>query len=148
MTQELPSVGWHGFIQPPSLYLSLPPLHHYPLLLAALYWLVEQLQESLNTAGEGIELSVVKVTYMGSYPSIVFRLDNALSVTDVETRLERKAEEILSQARLQDFLIFAFQSKSAWHELSNDLMKLLFDRCHHGEPPGPTNGFRCCHDGP
>lgn len=86
------------------------------MLNVLLEWLRLQVDDDLKSEFPGVETAVVKVTYLGSYPTIGLR---GLHVTESERArvfLDAKISELIAAHRLQDLIAFMFESRRPWAE--------------------------------
>ena len=108
--------GWDAFAYVPELnsLMSRPEFLHWALVL--LEWVRVRVEKDVASAFPGIETAVVKVTYVGSYPTIGLR---GLHVTESERArvlLDAKISELLAGHRLQDLIAFMLASRRPWAE--------------------------------
>lgn len=108
--------GWGAFAHVPELdgLVTRPEL--LPSALVLLEWVRVRVEKDVASAFPGIETAVVRVTYVGSYPTIGLR---GLHVTESERArvlLDAKISEVVAAHRLQDLIAFILATGCPWAE--------------------------------
>ena len=120
-------------------YQQLDPLELAPILrrpndfllaVALLSWIVSKINDRFPELLDGIELSVIKITEFGSYPSIGAHYTFAND--DREEELLKAMSSVINSCSLLDFVVFYVNSREPWSVTTNRIMNSQLD---DGEAP-------------
>ncbi len=114
MSNEDP--GWTAHALLPELDRLVTRPAYLQCSLVLLEWLRARVHGDVAAAFPGVESAVVKVTYVGSYPTIGLR---GLHVTEAERArelLDAKISEVVRAHGLEELISFMLASRRPWSE--------------------------------
>ncbi|MDP2307876.1 MAG: hypothetical protein Q8P18_17755 [Pseudomonadota bacterium] len=110
----------YQIIEPAGLdrLLGAPP--SFPVGVALLYWLIEQLKLELGPRLDGLEVEVIRVEYHGAYPALGVHYRE--EVGDIAPLLERTIDRLLRDRPVASFVAFLVDHPADWGEVCTQLL--------------------------
>jgi hypothetical protein len=110
----------YQIVEPEGLALLLGVPADFPVCVALLRWLIEEIELELGPALTGIELEVIRVDYQGAYPALGVHYREA--VEDVAPMLEGAIERLLRDRPVAHFVDFLVRNPTDWAGISARLL--------------------------
>ena len=115
-------------IEPEALERWLPLVRKREFVVALLHWVVSQIRPELTRERPELYLEVILVTHVGTYPALGVRFADGVQADnltyqgdDVEPRVQAMVQELMSTAKLGDFIDFATDPTADWSVINRDI---------------------------
>lgn len=105
--------------------LSINPLvvdtryHEYAIII--MKYIIYCLFQNLGHKLDNIEIEVIKVTYLGSYPAL--GLHYSPFDKSLENLIENEVDKIVNNLTINKLIVFISKSNTNWKEITNQIMK-------------------------
>jgi hypothetical protein len=86
------------------------------IVVAILHWLIKEIKSSLAEQLEHVELDVIRITYLGSYPAIGICYRDA-SRGDVGPLVESSISQLLNEKQVINFIKSLTDHRITWSDL-------------------------------
>lgn len=106
-------------IEPPSLDGWLGNVKNQALLVALLTWLKHRLSQALGGDFPLMQIDIIKVQYLGTYPALGLCGDYP---SDLPERIDVLVDRILQSSSVHDFMSFALEVDVDWDARARALL--------------------------
>ncbi|QDQ25032.1 hypothetical protein FNU76_00960 [Chitinimonas arctica] len=108
-------------VEPEAIDKWVSSARNVEFVVALLNWLVTQLRVEFKDKYPLMRLEVIKVKYVSIYPSIgVWYGDE--TTADVTEEIDALTRKLIAERPLCEFMDFAMIGKTAWSEISDNLL--------------------------
>jgi len=77
--------------------------------ISIMYFLLENIRN--NRLFENVDLEIIKVTYLGSYPAIGIHYKDPCNKMDYEQDVQKACNHIIQQFKVEDFIYFIINNR-------------------------------------
>ena len=90
--------------------------------MAILSWLISKIQTTLGQDSGRLELAIIKVTYIGSYPCLAARTLDPNDPWEYVVAVERAIAKVIHEESAHSILKYLSETHCNWSEVSGRIM--------------------------
>lgn len=107
-------------VEPSTLNAILPRKAHRGIAVAILKWAVSELIAQYGDRLDNIEVEVIPVTYLGTYPAVGIRYQND-PIEDRGAEIESAINQIVLNRPVTDLVNFVCEESNSWDEVWREM---------------------------
>lgn len=96
---------------------------HDVFIVAIPFWLLQELYIELNDELEEVEIDIINVKYLGSYPALGISSDAINAYDKRYNFIEATCNRLLKHKPLHEFIAFMMSDDRDWVEVTKSIMK-------------------------
>lgn len=98
---------------------------YFDIAIAIFHWLIKELREELKGQIDNIQVDIIRVEYIGAYPTLGIHYENPNETPDMEPLIETAINQLLRERTVIELISFIAQSEINWRDVTAKLMSTV-----------------------